>query len=58
MEEQKQQNKTKKVKEEHFEEAVWIVCRECGLEYIESKEWIMQDFKTDCPFCKSVLKVC
>lgn len=44
-------------KKEIVEKAVYVTCRSCGCEYLEQKEWIMNDFTTSCPACKVKLRL-
>lgn len=37
--------------------AVYIECRTCGLNYIEEKEWLFRDGKTECPYCRMILRL-
>ncbi len=38
-------------KKETHEQALWIVCRICGCNYLESIEWFQESCKTECPNC-------
>lgn len=37
--------------------AIYIRCKECGFEYLEDKEWFIQNEETECPNCKSILEM-
>ena len=50
--------KKKKQKEEKpVVEAIWITCRFCGTERIEEKAWVIEDLKTECPVCGTILEL-
>ena len=38
--------------DEIIHQGVYIICRDCGCEYIERKDWISEfPRKTECPLC-------
>jgi hypothetical protein len=40
------------------EPAVFILCRVCGLEYVEARDWMMRfPGESECPHCKNILKL-
>ena len=47
----------KEKKARYTEQAIFITCRSCGCEYLESKEWFSGDNKTECPMCGNILEV-
>lgn len=46
-----------KKKSKEIKVAVYITCRSCGCEYLEDKEWIIEDFKSECPVCGKTLVI-
>lgn len=45
----------KEIEKEEKYEALYITCRSCGCEYLERKEWFMNDLNTKCPCCGDIL---
>ena len=45
------------MKEQITVKAIYVVCRNCGCEYLEDKSWFKHDNKTKCPMCDNVLEM-
>ena len=52
----------KEIKEEpnkiEIKKAIWVYCRNCGVEYLDSIEWIVENKGvTECPHCQYKLRI-
>ena len=47
----------KRKKKKAIGRALWIVCRYCGIEYLEEKESVKNDGYVECPNCGARLNL-